>query len=301
VIRFGPFRLDIQSGELHRGAARIRLRQQACRVLALLAQNPGRMLTREELRSVVWGPGTYVDFEQGLNHCIQEVRAALGDQAVAPLYIETLPRRGYRFIGRISGAAETVAPVRGEVTRQPRAMSGRVGRPGPWMARLGPGRLWSALLAVAAALGLLLDRGAPGRERQRVVLAVLPFECVAGTGPEQASLAEGLTEELTAQLGRLPLRLAVLARSATLRYKPGAREVVAAGRELRADFVVEGSVLQTQARVRITARLVRVADGARVWTSMYEQDLHDVLTLERSLAAAMASELSVALLAQPGA
>lgn len=267
-------------------------------MLALLVANVGRMVSREELRSAVWGAGTHVDFEQGLNHCIKEVRAALGDQADAPLYIETLPRRGYRFIGRLSTAADERAAADGTAPARPtRAASARLTRQADVLAGLGGVRLWTAILAATATLGLLLDRAlSPGRESRRFVLAVFPFQCSGETGSEAASFAEGLTEELNAQLGDLqPQRLAVLARRATLRYRNATREVLVAGRELGADFVIEGSVTRDEQRVRVSARLIRVADGASLWTSTYDQQLRDVLRLQRRLAAAMVGELSVAL------
>lgn len=105
-LRFGPFELDLESAELWKSGARVKLQLQPFRVLALLAGQPGRLLTRDEIQKEVWSDGTFVDFEQALNFCIRQIRAALGDQAQTPRYIETLPRRGYRFIGEV----ETIEP-----------------------------------------------------------------------------------------------------------------------------------------------------------------------------------------------
>lgn len=109
ILRFGVFALDPGSSELRKSGVLVKLRQQPATVLALLASRPGRVVTREELRAQVWGGDTFVDFDQGLNYCIKEIRAALSDSADSPLYVETLPRRGYRFIAPVEGAPE-IAP-----------------------------------------------------------------------------------------------------------------------------------------------------------------------------------------------
>src|SRR5215813_13927906 len=110
LLRFGVFELDTQTAELRKSGRKIRLRPQAAKVLAVLAGHAGELITREQLKDEVWGQDTFVDFEHGLNLCIREIRAALNDDAEAPRYIETLPRRGYRFIMPAEGTAETISP-----------------------------------------------------------------------------------------------------------------------------------------------------------------------------------------------
>src|SRR5215470_8278607 len=115
VIRFGGFELELKSGELRKDGVPIKLQNQPFRVLAFLASHPGELVTRDELRQQIWQTDTFVDFEHGLNFCIKQIRTALGDNAQSPLYIETLPRRGYRFIapvktGGTSGGGETKPP-----------------------------------------------------------------------------------------------------------------------------------------------------------------------------------------------
>ena len=137
-LRFGLFELDVESGELRKAGALVKLRQQPGKVLAFLAGRPGRVVTREELQTQVWGGDTYVDFDQGLNYCIKEIRAALSDSAETPLYVETLPRRGYRFIAPV----ETVGVVvTGEQGRAALALALRVTdaiKTTPLMAAHGP-------------------------------------------------------------------------------------------------------------------------------------------------------------------
>src|SRR5688572_24423809 len=101
TIRFGPFELAVETGELSRDGAPVRLQPQPAKVLALLASRPGELVTREEIQRRVWHGDTFVDFEHGVNFCIKEIRAALGDSARTPRYVETLPRRGYRFVAPV--------------------------------------------------------------------------------------------------------------------------------------------------------------------------------------------------------
>src|SRR5215467_8161027 len=101
TIRFGDFELSVRSGELLRNGRPVKLQQQPCKVLGILATRSGQLITRDELRQEIWPNGTFVDFEHGINFCIKQIRAALGDDAQSPVYIETLPRRGYRFIAPV--------------------------------------------------------------------------------------------------------------------------------------------------------------------------------------------------------
>jgi DNA-binding winged helix-turn-helix (wHTH) protein len=172
------------------------LQQQPAKVLALLLQRAGELVTRDEIRGFVWGQDTYVNFDQGLNFCIKEIRAALGDSAELPRFIETLPRRGYRFIAPVEVVARAaLAPVAHE------AAAPRAARRAPSAPQL----LVFALLALALLLtGVLLFWPAPpprAKPGARVRIAVLPFENLSAD-PDQDYLSEGLAEELIAQLGR---------------------------------------------------------------------------------------------------
>jgi eukaryotic-like serine/threonine-protein kinase len=154
ILRFGVFALDTGSGELRKSGVLVKLRQQPATVLALLASHPGRVVTREELRAQVWGGDTFVDFDQGLNYCIKEIRAALSDSADSPLYVETLPRRGYRFIAPLAGSGEAA----------PHADSGAHPRP---TGLLVPSLLL-VLVAAVGATAYLARRSAPPEEWQRI-------------------------------------------------------------------------------------------------------------------------------------
>lgn len=295
LLRFGVFEMNLRTGELRKAGALIKLQQQPFRVLAALARHAGELVTREELRNEVWGEQTFVDFEQGLNFCVKQVRAALGDQADTPRFVETLPRRGYRFIAPVEavagspGAEEAAAP-----RARPPLSSGEP--------RL-PRRAGLALFGLAAALALaqLVGRERPpaqAGQAERVRLAVLPFQDLSAD-PEQDFFAEGLTEEMIAQLGRLqPARLAVIARTSAMKYKDPARDIAAIGRELRVDYVVEGSVRYAQGRVRIAAKLIETGGQTQLWAETYERDLQDVLALQSEVARAVAAGVRLTLTPQ---
>ena len=143
VIRFGPFTLDGRSGELRNGPTRLKVPDQSIAVLQALLERPGELVTREALRDRLWGPDTFVDFEAGLNAAVRRLREALNDSADVPRYIETLPRRGYRFIAPVDGAS-TAAPPAPAAWWAPRLRPPHVPRPpgpdefacGMWCSRL---------------------------------------------------------------------------------------------------------------------------------------------------------------------
>jgi TolB-like protein/DNA-binding winged helix-turn-helix (wHTH) protein/Tfp pilus assembly protein PilF len=266
-IRFGPYALDARSGELRRDGEVVSLAPQPFRLLLALASRPGELVTREELRREVWGDATFVDFERGLNFCVLQVRTALGDDAKNPAYVETLPRRGYRF----------VAPV--EILRPP---PGRALRPTlRWIVAA------AAFLFVLAAIGWQRDEPvATGR----LMLAVLPFE---GARP----FAEGMTEELITHLGALqPHRLGVIARTSILTYRGTKKPVRDIGRELGVRYVVEGAVRREGERVRVSAQLVDTHDQTQLWSESFDRTGPGALAIQRDVAERIARALRIELL-----
>lgn len=295
-LRFSVFEMDLKTGELRKLGTLVKLQQQPFRVLALLARRAGDLVTREEIRDEIWGAETYVDFDQGLNFCIKQVRAALSDQAVTPRYIETLPRRGYRFIAPVVELAGTPAAVDAAPPTPPEGPARRQGTP-----RRGRGGLVVMGTVLVLALAALLGRARgpiPVASAARAKLAVLPFQNL-GADPEQDYFSDGLTEEMIAQLGRLqPERLAVIARTSVMRYKGPERDIAAIGRELGVDYVIEGSVRHADGRVRITAKLIEVRDQTQIWTESYERDLRDMLALQNEVARAVAAGIQITLTPQ---
>jgi TolB-like protein/DNA-binding winged helix-turn-helix (wHTH) protein/Tfp pilus assembly protein PilF len=292
ALRFGAFELELSSGELRRSGVLVHLQQQPAKVLALLARRSGELVTREEIQREVWGE-TFVDFEQGLNYCVKQIRSALGDQADTPRYLETLPRRGYRFLAPVEGIGEAPQPDPPSEPPRPRTES-----------RARPGRM---TILVAAALLLVVVVGAALARRPavpppaRVMLVVLPFENLSGD-PAQEFLSDGLTEELTTALARLrPERLAVIARTSANVYKKTGKAVDEIGRELGVDYLVEGSVRREGDRLRVAAQLVRATDQTHLWAESYDRPAADTLALQDDVARRVVAALEGRLLAEPAA
>ncbi len=294
--RFGAFEVDPRAGELRKHGIRIKLQDQPLRVLCMLLERPGEVVTREELRAALWPADTFVDFDHGLNSAINKLREALSDSADAPRFIETLPRRGYRFtavvepLGQPTDAASTV----GESSQKPAA-------PPHAAPQAGPGMRWAlalgALAVVAVVSYFLWHRSAtPARVHAgKVVLAVLPFDNLS-KDPEQEYFSDGFTDEMIAQLGSLqPDRLGVIARASAMRYKHTEKALTQIGQELGASYVLEGAVLRAGDRVRITAALIQTADQTQLWSKSYERDLKDILSVQSDVAGAIAREVEVKL------
>ena len=294
IFRFGSFEVHAVSGELRRQGLKIRLQDQPFRLLVLLLDHAGDVVTRETVRETLWPADTHVDFDHSLNTAVRKLREALGDSAETPRYVETVARRGYRFIAPLAPlqAAQASRSAGSAVNSLPPSPSVR-----PSSARrtfiLG---IVVAICAVALVAYWLGARPVPAtRSSRRVTLAVFPFDNLSGD-VDQEYLSDGLTEEMITQLGRLGTdRMKVLARSSTWKYKRAERDIARLRRELGADYVLEGSVRRAGGRVRITAQLVQVADQTQVWARTYERDLRDVLILQSQVAEAVARTIAVTL------
>lgn len=214
LLRFGTFELDLTAGELRRNGARVKLQDQPYRVLAALLEHPGDIVTRDELRDRLWAADTFVDFETGLNATIKKLRQALHDDADSPRFVETIPRRGYRFIAplevcRTAGTSHTEPQV--DVERLQAEVAIRPERPPQRQRRIvlvAGGFLIVVALAVAVVLRTLQKAGKPGDAVLRInALAVLPLENLS-SDKESDFYAEGMTDELITQLAKLsPLRV----------------------------------------------------------------------------------------------
>ena len=299
IIRFGEFELALKSGELRRNGSVVRLQPQPFKLLVFLASHAGQTVTRQELQQAVWEDETFVDFEHGLNFCIKQIRSALGDNAQSPRLIETLPRRGYRFIAEVeklngSVLIESNSPEP-EVARTARdALPGAVQSSARRLALVG------AIASVIVIAGYVAWRSAHrvANPVSKVMMAVLPFENLSGD-TEQDYFSDGMTEEMIAQLGRLqPQRLGVIARTSTMTYKHATKDIAHIGRELGVDFVVEGSVRREQERVRITAQLIRVSDQTHLWSQSYDRPTGDALNVQSEVAGRIANALAIELLGE---
>ena len=262
-IRFGLFELDPASGDLRREGRPVRLQPQPARVLALLVSRPGEVVTREELRRQIWGDGTFVDFERGLNFCIAQIRSALQDSADSPRFIETLPRRGYRFIAPV--APSVSAPA----ASVPTAQEGPV----PVQRQVLPrGRLIAGGLAIGTIVLIAMLAASGGRD-SRVRVAVVPFDNETGD-TSYGNLGQGIADATVARLaapGRVD-RLAVVGNSAALRQPRSFRDLKAIGQEASVEYVVLAQVKRDASKVRLIAHLIRVSDEAHVWAQTFDRD-----------------------------
>lgn len=294
-IRFGEFELELRSGELRKDGTPVKLQPQPLKVLALLVANAGRLVTREEIQRAVWESETFVDFEHGLNFCIKQIRTALGDNAQAPLYIETLPRRGYRFIAPVEKIEQSEDST---LNTEP---SSQIAKPEAVTQRSMPGWRMAALVLMP----VLIIGGyfawqrvtAPiGPTKAKVMLAVMPFENLS-SDPEQDYFSDGMTEEMIAQLGSLqPARLGVIARTSAMTYKRGDKDVRQIAGELNVDYILEGSVRREGDRVRITAQLIQTSDQTHLWSESYERNQQSALAVQSEVARNIARALALELL-----
>ena len=285
ALRFGVFELDRVTAELRKDGRRVRLPPQPARVLFMLASRAGDLVTREELQRDVWGAETFVDFEHGLNHCIKQIRAVLGDDADRPRFVETLPRRGYRFIAEVTpltdAAGGPIAVVPAPVPRAVRPRKHSI--------------VAAVAIVMAAAAGVAMLSREGSAPAGRVMVAVLPFEDLSAA-PHERYFADGFTEEVIAQLGRFnPERVGVIGRTSAIRYRDARRSIAEISRELRVQYILEGTIRRADDRVRISAKLLAGVDEGHLWADTFDRDAHDVLSLQREVAEAIAARIRVAL------
>jgi TolB-like protein/DNA-binding winged helix-turn-helix (wHTH) protein/Tfp pilus assembly protein PilF len=287
IFRFGAYEVDSRTGELRKNGMRIRCQEQPIQVLVALLERSGELLTREELRQRVWPEDTFVDFDHALNTAVKKIRAALNDEADSPRYLETVPRRGYRFIAPVQA---DLAPARipDEIpkeklevpeTHRPLINTRVILLAGALIGLVGGGYYWSNHRA----------RASGNTTPNRTMVAVLPFENLTND-PSQEYFSDGMTEETIAQLGRLNSQnLGVIARTSAMKYKhsgKGAREI---GRELNSDYLLEGSIRREGPRVRVVAQLIRVADQSPRWSHQFDYEFGEPLYIETDAATEIAN------------
>ena len=298
ILRFGPYEAEVQAGELRKQGLKVRLQDQPFQILVMLLERPGELVTRQEIHQKLWPADTFVGFDHGLNNAINRLREALGDSAETPRFIETLPRKGYRFIALVTGDAVLVE------AEYPAAAATPVVETGPIDPRLSarPRFLVTILvccLALALAgmvyLGWRRMRATPASRSKYVMLAVLPFQNLSGD-PSQDYFSDGLTEEMIAQLGALsPDQLGVIARTTTMAYKHTSKSVQQIGSELGVAYVLESSVRRDWDQVRISVQLVRVHDQVHVWAHSYDRHISHSIELQEEVAQAVAEQIEVKL------
>jgi TolB-like protein/DNA-binding winged helix-turn-helix (wHTH) protein/Tfp pilus assembly protein PilF len=299
VLRFGTFELDLASGELRKDGALVKLQSQHFQLLALLVEWAGQVVSRDEIRRALWDNETFVDFDRSINFCVNQIRGALDDDPQSPRYIETLPRKGYRFIAPVTEAGDERAEA------EPAAEPDVVSRPIPerrwWLLSAGAAVALVAI-ALAATMSVSRQRGAKPIES----VAVLPLENLSHD-PEQDYFADGMTDELITDLAKISA-LRVISRTSVMQYKGTKKPISQIARELNVNAVLEGTVTRDQGRVRITAQLIGSAPEKHLWAEKYEGSLSEVLTLQDAVAKAVVHEIQIkvtpgerALLATPRA
>jgi TolB-like protein/DNA-binding winged helix-turn-helix (wHTH) protein len=323
-IRFGVFEADLEAGELRKHGLRLKLSEQPFQILAMLLARPGEVVSREQLRELLWPKDTFVDFDHGLNNAVMKLREALGDSSEHPRFIETLPRRGYRFIAPVEskvmpstvlGAPQTVTP--------PQTLDATAAQLAPTQAvalesaaansALPPALLNGqrnrhlalsriVILVVAVLAGSALISGLTvhyvhgvnaGKVKTNLSssLVVLPLENLSGD-KEQDYFADGMTDDLIANLAKIR-SLRVISRSTAMAYKGTHKPLPQIANELNVDAVVEGTVMRVGNRVRITAELVQVSTDRHLWADTYESQIGDVLTLQNRVSSAIVDEIRI--------
>src|SRR5713226_992683 len=315
-VRFGVFEFDFRSRELRKHGIRIKLQEQPCQILAFLLERRGEKVTRDELQRHLWPSDTFVDFDHSLNTAVMRLREALNDSSENPRFIETLPRRGYRFVApfeeRSASGAETTSAQIGEVNATQSAveqesltlpphsqvlMGTSTGKGSPGLRpAVALATMLLLVLALAGGLGFRYLRkpsvvAAPPKQITSIV--VLPLENLSAD-KDQAYFADGMTDELIAHLAKIR-SLRVISRTSAMGYKGTHKTLSEIARDLNVDAVVEGTVLRSGDRVRITAELVQVATDRHLWAESYESQLGDILTLQSHVASAIVNEIRVKL------
>jgi len=308
VVRFGTYEVDLQSGEVRKSGVRIRIQQQPIKLLETLLERPGEVVTREELRSRLWPHESFGDFDQAVNIAIAKLRSALGDSAENPRYIETLPKRGYRFIAEVSldnaepatKKAVSAAENRpGEKNRDQDRSAGLSVVPVETKGRLRP--RYRVIVALALVVSLMILAVWLFRFREPSPtgirsLAVLPLDNLSGDA-SQNYFADGMTDELITNLAQISA-LRVISRTSVMVYKGARKPLPQIAHELNVDAVVEGTVLHSGDQVRITMQLIEASTDRHLWSQSYEGKLRDTLALQKSVATEIADQIRITLTPQ---
>ncbi len=309
--RFGVFDVDFRLGQLRKGGLRLKLSGQPLQILERLLERPGEVVTREELRNELWPADTFVDFEHNLNSAVKRLRAALGDSADVPRFIETLPRRGYRFLvpaeivsdARPAGSSpgESDADVTERPAAGPQFPAPAVPAPAAAAERgsfASVRRLAAGVVLGASMIALVWMLGGAGPREEAMPasgasIAVLPFENLSGD-ESQSYLADGTTEALIAGLAQVK-SIKVISRTSVMRFQGARRPVQEIARELGVGTVVEGSVTRQGDQLRITAQLIDAGTDRHLWAETYTGRIGDLLTFQSRVAQAVAREVRATL------
>ena len=295
VVKFGVFEVDLVAGELRKAGMRQKLAGQPFQVLQALLERPQEIVTREELRQRLWPGNTFIDHELALKKAVNRLREVLGDSAESPRFIETVPRRGYRFVCTITslpsvrsdsseaGLLDSVEAMERPVATAPsRAQIPRM---------LIVGLALAGIAALVFAFKIRTGIFANPRSLEIRSIAVLPLENLS-KDPGQDYFSDGITDALTTDLAQIGA-IRVISRTSATHFKGSRQTLPEIGRLLNVDSIVEGSVARSEGRLRITAQLIDARSDRHLWAKTYERDLKDILTLQDEVARDIAEEIRV--------
>jgi len=312
-IKIGAdYELDPASYELRRPGRVLKLERIPAEILLLLVERRGQLVTRDEIVERIWGKDAFLDTDNSINGAIRKIRQALKDDPERPRFIQTITGRGYRFIAAAPEEAQSLATPSAQTSDSSPAQAASAPalpaddreEPTPAAGKSSKHR-W---LIVAAIAGILIGGAATAAwilrpwsspkappAGGRVILAVLPFENLTGD-PSQDYFSEGMTEEVITEIGTLnPEHLGVIARTSVMTYQHNPKPLTEVGRELGAQYILEGSVRRSGDKIRVTAQLIRVQDQTHLWAREYDRETKDLLVLQSDIARHTADDIAAAL------
>jgi TolB-like protein/DNA-binding winged helix-turn-helix (wHTH) protein/Tfp pilus assembly protein PilF len=305
VRRFGAFEINLQSGELRKNGLRLRLSGQPFQVLAHLIESAGELVTREELRSKLWPADTFVDFDHGLNNAVARIREVLEDSSGTPRYIETIPRRGYRFIAPVSVpsnnnsvTAPASSAANGEVNFTSSSVSIAASRGKSAFTLLKPLVGTVAVLALVVVAGIWYRVRSAKAAAQPAIrsVAVLPLKNLSGD-PTQEYLADAMTEGVIGRLSRIRY-LRVVSRTSVMGFKDTPLPIPKIAKALGADAIVEGSLIREGNHIRVHAQLIRAVSDEHFWAQEYDREVENVLALQSDIAQSIAEKVEATVTGQ---
>jgi TolB-like protein/DNA-binding winged helix-turn-helix (wHTH) protein/Tfp pilus assembly protein PilF len=295
IYRFAQFELNLAESKLCTGNSTILIQEKPLRLLIALLDSPQRLVTREQLRDRMWDSRTVVNYEQGINVAIKKVRAALGDSAESPRFIETVAKKGYRLLVPVNIVSDEPLVLEEYPPPPPPPPVASASAPASLgvAGRRGRGALLFSIIVAAIVcvlgVGFYATKIQPGDISEIRSLAVLPLRNLS-PDPGQDYFADGITEEVITNLAQtLPLR--VISRSSVMRYRRTEEPVAQIARELGVDAIVEGAVARSGDRVSITVQLINAAEDRHLWAQTYERDIADILAIEAEVSLAIAGQV----------
>lgn len=298
---FGSFVFDPASGELREDGKTTQLRPQVAKLLELLLRNPDSIVSREEIRNTLWDEKVVVEFEEGISACVRQLRVALNDGVSGVRYVQTVARRGYKFVAPVQtlplpgSGADTIPPVQPLTGKDQRvSVETRPGRrPGPVLLAIAGGCL--LILAGVGTYTYMRSHAAPAVNEDvphKAVIAVLPFDNLSSNA-RNTVVGASISNDLIDLLGPIaPKRMGVIAYTSVMQFSSSRQNIREIGKQLGADYILEGSITQNQDSMQISARLIRADSQSYVWGDEFDSDLHDNSNSYQEIAIRIAAQIA---------